>query len=813
MNEVDLFEILITLTRGKFIVYWFLGFAWTLWSCNPTRYLTKNQALVTKVKILGMSGELNEKALTFLKQKPNRRLLLALYNTFNTSHGHYKDSTKIKKGIGEEPVIYDTSLTIQSNTQLKGFLKDQGYFDATVTYDVRFNKNKKRAYITYTAYPKLPYYISSFTDSIQDTALRKIYQEFLPGSLIKPGKIYTTDDLESEQARINDIYRENGYYKFSKQYVRFIVFDTLKTHQVHLELIVENPDSDRHRKYYMDSVLLTVHADHDQGNAVVNQDTLDLKNDRFFFDPYNKFRPKIVRNTLYFKKGEIFRNSDQQITYRRLAQLGVFRQIRIDYKELEKDSLLLLNANIDVTQSKKLSISISGEGTLNQDFYGINTNFIYSDHNFLKGAELFEYKIGGTLNNNFPAHTDIYNRKEFTTQASLQFPLLLLPFYHPVMGKHGDLPHTKILAGYSYITQPLFNRREYLTSLTYQFQDTRAKIHTITPIELSLLNAYLDPGIIARFDSTGNKSRLQSFTSSIISGSAYNYEQNGYLLRTHQDFLYFNGHLELVGNTLSLVDRYLSAKPNRANGKLFGLPYYQFVKPEIDFRWYKTVGLNGTLVFRIAPGIAYSYGKSDSLKSVPFDRQFYVGGPNSIRAWPSRQLGPGSYLRPIPAAANHIQDSLAGIASELRALDQTGEVKLEGNVEYRFLITSNFFGRKLSGASFLDFGNIWLSRQDTSRPGANFNFHNFGKQIAIGTGIGIRYDLSFFIFRFDVGLKLYDPIFSNTDGWVIKYYGSEAFRNQYYSQFGGIDSKTQAPVPNVSTYRWVTYNFGIGFPF
>ena len=757
-----------------------------------------------------MSGELNEKALTYLKQKPNRKFLLALYNTFNTTKGHYKDSTKIRKNIGEEPVIYDSILTILSTTELRNFLKDQGYFDATVTYNTRFNKKRNRAYINYTAYPQSPYIISSFKDSIQDTDLRKIYHNFLSGSFIQTGKIYSADDLEAEQGRVNDIFRENGYYKFSRQYVRFLVFDTLKTHQVHLQLIVDNPDSDIHRKYYMDSVLLTVHADHDIRNTIVSKDTLDLKNHRYFFDAYNKFRPKITRNTVYFKNGDIFRNSDQQITYRRLAQLGVFRQIKIDYKEFKKDSL---NALIEVTQSKKLSLSLSGEGTLNQDFYGLNTNIIYSDHNFFKGAELFEYKIGGTLNQNFPDHTNIYNRKEFTTQASLQFPLLLLPFYHPTMGKHGDLPHTKILAGYSYITQPLFNRREYLTSLSYQFQDTRAKIHTITPIEITLLNAYLDPGIVKKFDSTGNRSRLQSFTSSIIAGSTYNYEQNGYLLRSHQNFVYFNGHLELVGNTLSLIDRYFPSKQNRANGKLLGLPYYQFVKPEFDFRWYKTVGANGTLVFRLSPGIAYSYGKSDSLQSVPFDRQFYVGGPNSIRAWPSRQLGPGSYLRPIPAASTPQQDSLAGIASELRALDQTGEVKIEGNIEYRFLITSNFFGRKLSGASFVDFGNIWLSRNDATRPGANFNFHDFGKQIAIGTGVGIRYDLSFFIFRFDVGLKLYDPIFSNTDGWVIKHFGSDTFRNQYFDQFGGIDSKTHNLVPNVSTYRWVTYNFGIGFPF
>ena len=770
--------------------------------------------MLTKVKILGISGELNDKAITYLKQKPNRRFFLALYNTFNTEKGHYKDSTKIRKGIGEEPSIFDSSLTRQSADEIRKFLRGKGYFDAAVTYAPKYTRNNKRVSITYSAVPGKPYFISSFSDSIADSNLKKLYNKNLAYSNIHTGLIYDAENLEAEQSRLNDLFRENGYFEFSKQYIRFLVFDTLRTHQVHLGLIIDNPDSSLHRTYILDSVFFTIHSDHDSRTKILPHDTLKLPGKRFFYDEYQKFHPKIIQNALYFKSGDIFRNSDQQITYRRLAQLGVFRQIRIEYQDHGKDSIPKLNVLVEVTQSKKLSISMTGEGTINSSFYGLNTSFIYSDHNFLKGGELFEYKIGGTLNNNFPNQSNIYNRTEFSTQASLQFPLLLLPFYHPIMGKHGDLPHTKILVGYNYITQPFFNRREYLASLSYQFQDTRAKIHTVTPIELSFLRAYLDPRIRLQFDSTGNQSRLQSFTSSIIAGSAYNYEQNGYLLRNHQDFIYFNGHLELVGNTLSLIDRYLAPKTSSANGKLLGLPYYKFIKPDLDFRWYKTLGANGNLVVRFAPGLAYSYGRTDSLKSVPFDRQFYVGGPNSIRAWPARQLGPGSYLRPIPISNSAHGDTLAQFASELRALDQTGEVKLEGNVEYRFLITSNFFGRKLSGAAFGDFGNIWLSRADSTRPGANFNFKNFGRQIAIGTGFGVRYDLSFFIFRFDVGVKLYDPIFSNTDGWVIKHYGSQAFRNQYLNQFGGLSYKGNGSlVPNVSNYRWVTYNFGIGFPF
>jgi outer membrane protein insertion porin family len=270
--------------------------------------------------------------------------------------------------------------------------------------------------------------------------------------------------------------------------------------------------------------------------------------------------------------------------------------------------------------------------------------------------------------------------------------------------------------------------------------------------------------------------------------------------------------LEIVGNTLSLLDKYFPKKGGQSNGQILGLPYYQFVKPELDFRVYRTLGANSLLVFRLAPGLAYAYGRIDSLKSVPFDRQFFVGGPNSLRAWSARQLGPGSFLRIIPTSTSITQDTAALIASQLRGLDQTGEIKLEGNVEYRFLITSDFFGRKLSGASFVDFGNIWLVRPDPTRPEANINFKNVFRQIAIGTGLGIRYDLSFFIFRFDVGVKLYDPIFSNGDGWVIKKFASQAFKDEYLNTYGGRNSAGN-PLSSSLGYHFVTYNFGIGLPF
>lgn len=770
-----------------------------LTSCSPTRYIKSYQALVSKVKITGPNKELNDQAASYVKQKPNRRFLLALYNTFNTENGHYKPALRLKEGIGEPPVIYDTTLTEQSAKQIKLFLKDNGYFDARVEFLT--TQRKKRASVVYSIIPDKPYTVSGLTTTIQDTSLGRIYASMASANLIKTGTIYTASTLDDEQIRLNSLFRENGYYRFTKQYIRFIVVDTLHNHTIGVTEIVDNPDSGAHQKFYIDSVRIKIHAD---TNNISQKQALDtvrrLPNYLYFEDPYAHFKPIITRNTIYLERNHLFRLKDQLVSYNRLSELGVFREIKITYKENQKDSLARLEALIDVTERKKLSVSLGVDGNFNSSFYGINPTATYTDRNFFKGAEVFEIRVGGTLNNTIHQRDmGVYNRREFSIQASLTYPFLLIPFYHSRMGREGDLPHTTLSSRYNYVFQPLYNRREFSATLSYVFDDTRRSIHTITPIEASLLKANLDPTFRQLFITYGNLSRLQSFTSSLIFGSQYNYQRNAYLLRTRSNFFYLNANIEVVGNSLSLIGHFFPSKATRDNGRLFGLPYYQYIKPEIDLRFYHKIGASAELIFRINPGVAYAYGKTTELKSIPFDRQFFVGGPNSVRGWLTRQLGPGSYLSKISKNPDSVT-----IGIQRRAIDQTGEVKIEGNVEYRFNITREILDHQLSGATFVDFGNIWLLRADSGRPGGNFQFDKALKQLALGTGFGLRYDLGFFLFRFDVGLKLYDPIYANTDGWVIKHLGSKSFQADYLNRFG--DDHTGG-------YHFLSYNFGIGFPF
>lgn len=769
-----------------------------LTACRPTRYIAPYQALLTRVKIHGPVKELNDQAASYVRQKPNRRFLLTLYNTFNTQNGHYKPASRIREGIGEAPAIYDTTLTERSTRQIQLFLKDNGYFDAKVDYTTI--QRHKRAYVTYNLNPQRPFRVAGLSTLIQDTALNRLYRGNASSNLIKTGKIYTAANLDDEQTRLNTLFRENGYYRFTKQYIRFLVVDTLHNHTVGITEIVDNPDSGMHQKFYLDSITLTIHADTNNRSLTKLADTSKrLPSGLRYVDPYGRFKPIIARNTIYLEKAHVFSLKDQLVSYNRLSELGVFREIKITYKESRTDSVPRLEAMIDVTERKKLSVALGIDGNFNNSFYGVSPTATYTDRNFFKGAEVFEFRVGGTLNNTLHQRDEgVYNRREFSIQASLTYPFLLIPFYHARMGREGNLPHTTLSARYNYVFQPLYNRREYSATLAYIFDDTRRSIHTVTPVEATLLRANLDPVFRRLFTTYGNLSRLQSFTSSIIFGSQYNYERNAYLLRAHADFVYLNANIEVVGNTLALADHLLPGR-HKDTGTLLGLPYYQYIKPEIDFRLYRKIGASGELIFRFNPGVAYAYGKTTDLKSVPFDRQFFVGGPNSVRGWLTRQLGPGSYISKISSNPDSLQ-----IDIQRRAIDQTGEVKIEGNVEYRFDITRDFFEHRLSGAGFVDYGNIWLLRADSGRPGGNFQFNKFLRQLALGTGFGLRYDLGFFVFRFDIGLKLYDPIYASTDGWVIKSFGSKNFQREYLSRFG--DDHTGG-------YHFISYNFGIGFPF
>jgi hypothetical protein len=285
-------------------------------------------------------------------------------------------------------------------------------------------------------------------------------------------------------------------------------------------------------------------------------------------------------------------------------------------------------------------------------------------------------------------------------------------------------------------------------------------------------------------------------------GSQYAYTLNNIRLNTYSNFIYFRGAIDAAGNTLGLLDRAIKfPKDSVGSRTLFGLPYQEYVRTEFDVRLYKSLGGEKQIIFRLNTGIGIPHGNSEQLT---FEKNFFAGGSSGVRAWQARTLGPGNYNR--ASLGNGGQADTLRL--NLRNLDQLGEYKLEGNLEYRFKIAENLLNAKVKGATFVDFGNVWRKDSEASRkenPGGEFKFNEFLGQLAVGTGVGLRFDLNYFVFRFDVGFKVKDPQFAGSDQYVLKYLLNKSARTEFTSRYK-ITNK-----PDV--YRLIQYNFGIGMPF
>jgi hypothetical protein len=332
-----------------------------------------------------------------------------------------------------------------------------------------------------------------------------------------------------------------------------------------------------------------------------------------------------------------------------------------------------------------------------------------------------------------------------------------------------------------------FQSRLFINSLTYDWVETKTKLHSFTPINIEYRKGIFNNAFKEQLINDGYRQYVLTNDRQYVNiGSLYTFTLNASKLLTYENFIYFRSFNDLGGNTLSLLARALQNK-----GTFLGLPYLQYAKTEADIRVYRSLGGERQFVARVNPGIAYPYGNSERT-GLPFEKNFYAGGSSGIRAWQARTLGPGNYNRAT------ITDSLR---RNITSLDQLGEVKFESNLEYRFKILDNLWGSKLKGAAFTDFGNIWRIRRSDTHLGGEFQLSKLFEQIAIGAGAGLRFDVEYFIFRFDVAAKIKDPQFQGKDQWVITKFLDKNFKNEYKA--------TNSP----DRYRFLQYNFGIGMPF
>lgn len=762
-------------------------------ACRSTRFLEDGQALVVRTQIEGLPAELEEEAADYIQPavRPNSRLNLFLYNIANVRGGRYQ-TRKIRK-IGEAPNLLDSALVELSALQINRYLYNKGYFQAQVDSDIQYRG--KRASIYFHVDEGMPYHLNSVAINIPDPSVAALYlQNKHTFSSLKPGVRFDVDSIAAEREHIYTLMRRHGYFDYIRQHMYVDVDTSLRAHQANLRLNIDNPEGlSRHVRYTVDSSFVIIRHD-DRSRHVADPDSTYLPGGVLVQDFTGKFAAHPLGRYLFQKSGYLYNVELENLSYDRLFELNSFRSVKLNYEKKSENRLFL---HYELIPRPYMSNQIEGEYTFSAGMSGFNLGNTFSHRNLFGGSEQLDIKLqyGVLFDSRLPGNLlDRIFNNDFQIGVNVSLPRLLTPFGIGAGPVRYGLPRTTFTSNLQVFDQEAtYSNRYFVNTVSYHWFSGRNRQHHLSPLVLEYRHGELNGRFAEELIDQGYLLYVRSNNRAYFGlGSQYAFTLNAPKLNELSDFVYFRGAVDLSGNLLDLASEIFTF-PQNIDGekKVFGVPYLQYAKLESDIRYYRHFGGDRQLVLRFNPGIAIPYGNNSSL--LIFEKSFFGGGMNGMRAWQARTLGPGNYNR---------QDLDPALRMNFRNLDQLGEIKLEGNVEYRFRVLNDLWGAKVKAATFADIGNIWRIDESELNPGGRFEAGKFLGQLAIGAGAGLRFDLDYFVLRLDVGAKVKDPQFAEGEQWVIsKWFNGAAFKAAY--------AESNAP----DRYRFLQYNFGIGMPF
>ncbi|UTX46685.1 BamA/TamA family outer membrane protein [Chryseobacterium sp. MA9] len=734
------------------------GLASTVISCSNTRFLKEDQMLYTgaKLKIENDTISKNEKkdlqaALEAnLTPKPNSTFLgmrpkLYFYNIAKEPKKDKGFNYWLKYKVGEKPVLLGDVDREFNKDIIVNYSENKGYFNAKASYDT-VSKNKK-AQVIYTVRPGSRYLIDGVKFQKDSTLVNQEIQGLTKRTFLKNGKPFDLDVIKAERERIDNGLKERGFYYFHPDNIIVQADSTIsKNHKVELNVKLKDNTPDlATQQFSINNVIVFPNyniQDVKDGKYSIPMDKDSLSkyafDDIYVIDPQHKFKPKIFDRALYFKKGDLYNRSNHNLTLNRLISLGVFKFVKNEF--VVSDSLShKFDAYYLLTPRQTQSLRLEALGRTNSANYaGSELNLNWTHRNFFRGAEQFKAAIYGAFDFQMGGAQDANNIFRAGANAQLSIPRIVAPFrFH---SSSEFVPRTNITLGYEFQ-----NRTKYYTlnnftgSFGYLWKENARKEHELKVIDITLVSpANVTDEYYTK--SAGNPAMLRIVDKQLIFGPTYSFTYTNTMLPKTNTF-YYKGTLDLAGNITGLATG-ADVKKDKEK-KIFGIPFSQYVKIENDFRFYHKLTEKSSLATRFIGGIAYPYGNSEF---IPFSKQFFSGGSNSIRAFRARTLGPGSF---DPRTLD-----------EGTYFDQSGDVKLELNAEYR----ANLY-KFLNAAVFVDAGNIWLLHDDTNRPGAKFS-KDFLNEIAVGAGVGLRLDFSILILRLDLAMPLRVPYYEKGDRWA-----------------------------------------------
>ncbi len=741
-----------------------------LTSCSSTRhvpagqYLLEKNAIDLKAKVewkrikknIEDNRSLKEQLLGLSKQKPNKVTLdVFKFNLFvyNLSYTHKTNRLLqwMMNTIGEPPVIFDSTLVEGSAKQMQTFLQNKGYFNSIVDYhtDIR----GKRATIHYVVTPGSLFTIEHVTFPPVTDGVTSIINSFKDETVLQKDNPVDFDKIDAERNRMLHDLQDWGYYKFNKNDIYFTLDTTGKKNKADISSNINAPaDSSAQQKYYIRNVGVYPDYNPNQQQNII-YDTLEFNRILYISRKMN-LHPKVLNKVIFIAKGQEYSRAKYDYSISRIADLGVYNFVNIRYKEVTKDSL---DCSIYLTPAPLNTLTAEFEASNIDDNLGSTLRFSYLNRNLRHRASQLELSANGGVEIPF-VNTDSLL---YTGGVSANFYIprfLFLPIGEKRLSRYYN-EKTKISLSARMIQQSkVYSLVNYNFSFGWDWKETRRKRHIVNPVFVTLVSAFnLSPSFKERL--SNDLFLSQSFSDLLITGANYNFIYSNLQPDKLSNFSVFKASAEISGHLLYGVEKLVESigvtTPENGNGQytIAYLPFSNYSRVDIDFRRFWIFNQNRRMVSRLYAGGGVPYLNSIAL---PYIKQFYAGGPNDIRAWRIRALGPGSYN------LSNQDTSLTGIY-----YNQTGDIKLQANMEYRFGIFSFF-----KGALFMDAGNIWNLKKDVSKPGAEFQLNRFYKEIALGGGLGIRMDFDFMALRFDFAVPLHNPALpEGIDRWTVTQQG------------------------------------------
>ncbi len=732
-------------------------------SCRVVKSLDEGQSLLVKNKfILKNNTNFTEKEKTredlgkIAAQKPNQRFVgilpFRMWLYYSATHG--KRLTKFKQWIidkvGEAPVVYDSTLVSKSVTNMENYLFNYGYFHARVTDTVI--TNKKRTRIQFNVETKELWKIGDVALPNGHNTCDSLVREARKNIFLKKGDRFSIVSLKNERDRIENVLRNNGYFFFNREYVTFDLDTASQSHTVNIKITINQPsDSTQHEQYRINNIYIISDYAAERLSDSTLRDTV-MAGEYMLIAQRPNFRKGVLIDAVYFKHDDLYMKDKELKTINRFSLLGAFKFISLDYSRVKDAAENYLDCIISLTPAKRQAVTASGEvNVTNEGLFGTAVTLSYKNKNLTKGADqlLFDVSSGVQLK---------FSKKEkvqvITATAGVNVTYyinkFLVPFRAKIFSRNTN-PRTKISVGYNFEHRFdfdtlgdvafLYQLHHFNFAFGYEWAENRNKTHLFNPIAVSF---YLLPKRGDEFERRLGLNPIlkSSFEEQVIIGPNYTFTFNNQRTDKDKTTMYFRTNMETAGNVIYAGFKMANPKSANQTYLIAKRPFSQYFRIDADWRNRFMMDNHSSFAMRTYAGIGVPYGNS---KALPFVKQFFVGGPNSLRGFLIREVGPGGYSDPSA------YDSETGAKTNTGFFNQTGDIKLEMNAEIRFDIY-----KWLKGAVFADAGNVWLIRKDT-RINGEFNFKRFWSEFAVDAGAGLRLDFNFFVIRFDYGFPLRDP--------------------------------------------------------